>query len=394
MPQRASWLIAALLSACSAETPPVRLMVAEEMPAFGGAAPAERMVEEDLAGDARALFFAQADLYLAGADPALDGKLSDVLRAMGRDDLAGSGEPANGCPRQWVDPVELLSQSVGQSQVVILESDPHAPAQTAFLEGILTRLKKDGFTYFADDGLSLGPGGEGHPDVLLVSEGLVTRDPDHGRLLRAAKRLDLQLVDAGVWWSSPRELAEMSPEMQLAKRQSALSLQISRRAFEQDAGARILIHMERSAYPEAAEAFKTSVSLLTGHHPLLVSLADCASPGAVPAYLPGYADGPGAGEAADLVFAVPRSGLSSGRLSAGALRGETAVTLPPGFETGTKPLLVEARRAGDPDLAVPEDRLMLFPGERLPLMLPPGDYRIEAWTRDGRVAPAVTVNVT
>jgi hypothetical protein len=57
-------------------------------------------------------------------------------------------------------------------------------------------------------------------------------------------------------------------------------------------------------------------------------------------------------------------------------------------------VLVEARRDGDPALAIPEDRLMLFPGDRLPLLLPPGDYRIEAWTRDGPLADAFALEVT
>jgi len=37
---------------------------------------------------------------------------------------------------------------------------------------------------------------------------------------------------------------------------------------------------------------------------------------------------------------------------------------------------------------------MLLPGDQLPLILPPGDYRIEAWTRAGPVSAPVAVSVS
>lgn len=391
MPRRAIWLTAILLAACSAETPPVRAALAGDRSAETPAAAPER----DLAAEARSFFLAQAELLLAGADPAADPHLSDALRAMGRDDLAGPGDGArNACPRQWVDPAELVAQSATGSRILIIESNRHAPAQTAFLETLVRRLARDGFTAFADDGLTLGPAGSGHPDVLLVSEGLVTRDPGHGRLLRTVKALDLQLVDAGIWWRSARELSELPPEVLLSQRQTALALQVSRRAFERNPDARVIIHTEQAANPNAAAAFKTAVASLTGHHPLLIALTDCASPGAAPAFLPGFGDGGGPGDAADLVFAVPQAPDIGGRRAAGQLRAERLVAVPSGFLPAGQPVLVEARRDGDPALAIPEDRLMLFPGDRLPLVLPPGDYRIEAWTRDGPLADPFAVEVT
>ena len=67
-------------------------MLASDIPAT--APDRDWHVEADLAGEARAFFFGQADLYLAGASPASDGKLADVLRAMGRDDLVDTGPGA------------------------------------------------------------------------------------------------------------------------------------------------------------------------------------------------------------------------------------------------------------------------------------------------------------
>lgn len=394
MPKQTLWLTALLITACSAEAPPVRVVLAEEAPRETAVAAANWLVEADMAGEARDFFFGQAELYLAGVSPSDDNKLADVLRAMGREDLAdGAGTPPGlTCPRPWVEPVEMIAHSASGSRIVIIESDRHAPAQTAFVQALVTRLSGEGFSAFADDGLSLGPAGIGHPEVLLVSEGLVTRDPAQGRLMREVKQHGMQLVDAGVWWSSARELADLTPAANLTRRQSALAQQISQRAFARDPDARLIIHTERAADPAAAAAFKSAIADMTGHHPLLIALTSCAGGNAQPVFLPAY--GEAEGEQADLVYAIPLPVRKGGRLTSGRSQDESLVQIPPAFLNADSPVLVEARRVGDPDLAVPEDRVMLLPGDDLPLLLPPGDYRIEAWTREGSLSAAIPVNVT
>jgi len=352
--------------------------------------------EADLAGEARAFFFGQTDLYLAGASPASNDKLGDVLRAMGRDDLvdtAPGADPDNGCPQQWVAPIEMIARAATVRQIVIVETDRHTASQMAFLTDLVTRLAADGFTAYADDGLTLGPGGAAHPDVLLVSEGRVTRDPGHGRLIREVKRGRLQLVDAGVWWTSSSELSSLSPAEQSLRRQAALATQVSRRIFANDPRARAIIHVARSADPAAAISLKDNVAAQTGLSPLLIALTACTPADADPAYVPELGEGETQGPAAGMVFAIPRAAIREGRQTSGRSEGETAVTVPPALLSPDLPVLIEARRTGDPDLAVPEDRLMLLAGDALPLILPPGEYRLEAWTRIGPVAGPVMVQV-
>ena len=314
---------------------------------------------------------------------------------MGRNDLVDAGQdeaPDHGCPRQWVEPIEMIARAARDSRVVIVESERHAPAQSAFVQDLVTRLAGDGFTVFADDGLTLGPGGASHPEVMLVSEGLVTRDPAQGRLVREAKRHHMTLVDPGVWWTSPAELSSLSTDVERVRRQDALASQVARRIFARDPSARVIIHAERPSNAAESDAFKARVADLTGHMPLQIALLDCVADWADPAFLPSYGDG--AGIRADLVFAIPQPQVKAGRVTSGREQAESLVSLPMAFLAKDKPVLVEARRVGDPDLAVPEDRLMLLPGDRMPLILPPGDYRIEAWTRSGPVAAPVTVEVT
>ncbi|MDP3457739.1 MAG: hypothetical protein Q8S09_00565, partial [Hyphomonas sp.] len=178
MPRRTVCFTAMLLAACSPPDAEPRLMAATELSVAAPGTERDGPAEADLAGDARAFFFGQADLYLAGASPTAATQLADVLRAMGRDDLVDPGlapETVHACPRQWVEPIEMIARAAASSRIVIIESERNAAAQTAFLKDLVTRLAQDGFTAFADDGLTLGPGGAAHPDVLLVSEGLVTR---------------------------------------------------------------------------------------------------------------------------------------------------------------------------------------------------------------------------
>ena len=133
---------------------------------------------------------------------------------------------------------------------------------------------------------------------------------------------------------------------------------------------------------------------LTGFDPLVIGLTTCSETDERPAYLPSLGDEAGSAARADLVFAVPRETLKDGRLVSGRARSDTSVALPDTFLTQDRPVLVEARRLNEPDLAVPEDRLLLLPGDRLPLILPPGEYRIEAWTRDGPLNAPVRVQVS
>ncbi len=397
MPRRISCLTALLLGACTAETAELRVMLAVDAPRAAPEAAADLAKVPDHAAIARAFFFGQAEFYLAGARPDEDSKLADVMRAMGRDDLIERAEPAEaayGCPRQWVEPLEMISRSARDHRIVIIETERQAAEQTAFAEEIIKRLAQDGFNTYADDGLTLDPGGAAHPEVLLVSEGMVTRDPAHGRLLREVKRHRMQLLDAGIWWTSAQDLATLSPAGLAERRQDALAQQVARRALAPDPATRVVFYTERSADSAASAALKDTVARITGENPLLIALTTGCDPAdALPALLPQEGDGSIPQAEAELVFAIPQGAIKAGRQTAGRLAGEFVVEVPDTFLGGRAMVLVEARRSGDPDTAVPEDRLLLFPGDRLPLILAPGDYRIEAWTRSGPVGAPVALRV-
>ena len=74
--------------------------------------------------------------------------------------------------------------------------------------------------------------------------------------------------------------------------------------------------------------------------------------------------------------------------------GDIDTAIPARFMGLEVPVIVEARHPDEPDLAVPEDRVLILPGESdIPLLLPPGDYRVEAFTKNGPVAGPVSIKV-
>lgn len=391
MPGRAACLFAIVLSACVPATQEVTVGI--ETVGVDPAAATGWNVEDDLARDARAFFFAQAELYLSGASPREGGPLADMLRAMGRDDLVDPSpdhEPQIACPQRWVDPVELVARSVTGARAVILESEKHAPEQIAFVQQVATRLAGDGFDTYADDGLSFGPGGTSDTAAPLLTEGSVTRDPGYGRLLRDMKKQGMDLIDPGVWWTSPRELAALSAEEQRARRHLALAQQVNRRVLSRSPTARAIIHAERG---DEAKLLEKELRRLSGFEPVVVTFVRCSETLEAPAFLPQHGEGENPVKGGDIVIAVPRPPMLEGRQVSARDSGERPVAVPLKFTSHDKLVLVEARRPEDPVLAVPEDRLLLIPGERLPLLLMPGSYRIEAWTKDGPLSEPVSQRV-
>jgi hypothetical protein len=56
-------------------------------------------------------------------------------------------------------------------------------------------------------------------------------------------------------------------------------------------------------------------------------------------------------------------------------------------------VIVEARTPAQRADEVPSDRLMLYPGESLPLLLPAGKWRLTGWREDGSRLAAVEVRL-
>lgn len=351
--------------------------------------------EADIADQARAFLFTQAALHDFGASAAAGGQLAEMLALMGREDLirpAADDEALPRCSAPPPEPLDHVRRAARDTRAVILIEDGSQPRHRAFLMPLVDGLAEDGFTAYAADALSAGAGRAVFPGVPLVTEGVLARDPVYGRLLRQVKAHGLDLVEGDGGWSPPSELAALSPEGLAARRADVLGARLAD-VFAQSDTARVLLHLSRHPGDEALARLEAQLEAASGFAALTVQMADCAPPGTPRALLPDM-ETEGEIAPADIRIGEPFADFRNGRPTWRRQLGDREIAVPAAFLGQDAIVIVEVRREGETPLAVPEDRLMLRPGETLPLMLPPGRYRIEAWTRNGPLAAPVPVVVS
>lgn len=389
----AAGLLVAGIAACDAG-PPVRAPAPYILSAQAELTRSSAWYDEtDIARDARAFLFAQADLYVAGASAEAGGPMAEMLALMGREDLIGRpqrrAEPPR-CAAPARDPLDHVRQAAAGKRAVILIEDGNQPRHRAFLLPLVPALAADGFTVYAADALSAGPGRAAFPGVPLITEGVLARDPVYGRLLRQVKASGFEIIEGEGGWTPPSDLFRLTPEGLAARRADMLASRLAGEVFDRPGAPRVIVHLSRNPGQEALARLEERIEAATGKAPLSVQMTDCHPPEAPRAPLPA---GPGEEGLSDIRIGEPVAAFRQGRPTWRRQLGDREVAVPEGFLGHAEPVILEVRREGETSLAVPEDRLLLLPGENLPLMLPPGRYRLEGWTRSGAIAVAVAVSV-
>ena len=78
-------------------------------------------------------------------------------------------------------------------------------------------------------------------------------------------------------------------------------------------------------------------------------------------------------------------------------RGDIEVALPENLvqKNETETLLFEARAASDTDENIPADRILIRKGEdTLPLLLPPGMFRLDVFDSEGNAETPIFIKLT
>ncbi|MGH1422338.1 MAG: hypothetical protein ACRBEQ_11010 [Hyphomonas sp.] len=397
-----------MLSACSASEPETapKQIIAETVAATESA----QIVETEPAPDTvvartRNLLFMQVDLFQNGADPSPDYALAEMLALMGREDLITSpeNEGVSQCPRRWVDPVDSITQSSSNARVVVLVEHPHRSRQRAFINDVASALIDEGFSYYASDGFDLSNPPLNLPEFAKLNEGLFVREPIFGRLVRNLKSRDVNFLSLDLLMSPP---VNQTPETLARHEASRRIMQADRLALtimESDPESRIIVHLidpddvETVSYSNAVDfpisQFAERLREKTGVTPLMLGQTKCRAAWTGSVMLPKLGRGGRSVNKYGIVVAHPIDTLRDGRPEWRRARGDKDVTVPNQFLTHSQPVIIEARRADDPEISVPEDRLLLLPGDNLPLLLPAGSYRIEGWTKNGPIAGPVEVLV-
>ena len=312
---------------------------------------------------------------------------------MGREDLIHMERKVHlreliGACGASIGPVlETALEKAADTQIVILSEAHMMPLHRAGILGIVDGLVDAGFTHYAYE--SFEPSITDRPEAYIRADDVFySNDPIHARLLRQLKARGITLVAYEDDRPEDREIAQ--------------ALNLKERVFDKDPDARLIVvpgwsHVYEHGKDRPSTWMAGEVKNLTGHDPLTLSQTACYATGNAPVLAQTRQENDGETKAytlTDYMIGHPPLTFTNSRPDWRREMGDIDTPVPTGFLGHSEPVIIEARRPGEPDLAVPDERLLLLPGETdIPLLLPPGTYRVEAFTKTGKVGAPVTLTV-
>ena len=323
-----------------------------------------------------------------------------TLPALGREDLLAAlpGRRAGAECEPRLSPggtvVEQLAELARSTSVVIVNEAHDEPRHRELVRQLAAALRGQGFTHFAAETFS--PSVAAHPDEPFgrMDAGYYTMEPGFGALLRTVKEAGYTLV---AYEHAPPPGATGAAA--IAAREEGQASNLVSRIFSAAPRAKVLIH---AGHAHAAEtplpSFGRDIPWMaarlkqkTGIDPLTIDQTFCASQtGGTQVTAPTREMPPGA---FDVAVAHPELAFFRGRPQWRIDSGAIAIELPETLVTAEQRTIVEARYEDEPPDTIPLDRLLLRPGERLPLLLPPGRIRLVQIFENGAAPRALTLNV-
>ena len=316
----------------------------------------------------------------------LGGAHAQALAFVGREDLAWTiprvrDRPV--CPPLMrdgipIDPLEEIVSRAADAQIVIINEAHYDPHHRAYIARLADRLRPLGFSIYAAETLSTTA--MEHTETWpRLADGYYSREPIFGALLRRVRESGYRLV---AYEHIVRD-ENATPAESMLRREQGQAENLRSRILDSEPDARVLIHVGHGHVREHRdhETFGPSMTRLlkqmTGIDPLTIDQTRHAAPGASfvvcdPAAIEDAA--------VDIHVGSPNPTIERFRPTWRRLAGHREVELPRALATISEPTIVEARVADEPDEAVPVDRVLIRPGEDLRLLLPPGVFRVEAWT--------------
>jgi hypothetical protein len=324
--------------------------------------------------------------------PGVAGGLQGQPEAMaGREDMVPTHAPG-ACKPLPGDPLTLITAEARKTNMVIINESHASPRQRYFIGELLRVLRREGYDTYAAETFSHQE--LNHPGV-LGSDGWYSNEPMFGRTLRIAKDLGYRLVPYEQTATQIRAARSASQKESAMNRREASQVEnLMSAIFSARPDAKVLIHVgvahvtERRADEAGGTIFMAErLKSATGRDPLTISQDGCsASTGnSELARARRFAGALSEISPVDFTVGHPPLVLRDGRPEWRQLAGDRPVTVPGNFLQLREEVILEARLRGTPLTEVPVDRLFLRPGEQLPLLLPPGAYRVDGFTRAGRI---------
>lgn len=279
------------------------------------------------------------------------------------------------------DVLNVIVDLAANTRIVIVNEAHDRPHHREFTRRLAIRLAPLGYTNFAVEALDPDTFTNDAVPYARTNFGTYINEPVFGSLVRTAKEMGLVLVayDSGITDAE----AALEPVEHVRLREERQASRLAEVIADLPESERILIHV---GYSHAAEVpirgfggnqiewMAARLKQRTGIDPLTIDQTDCLSDSdriQFAAASPRHADGQH-----DLVVAHPALKFVDGRPEWRAAGPVSQVEIPSGLISESARTIVEARFVDEPMDAVPIDRVMLWPGETIPLLLPVGSYWI------------------
>ncbi len=334
------------------------------------------------------------DIALAESSGDDGGARAQYLAMLGREDMFEQPTLEICAPLQReganVDPVEEIARLAIGRRVVIINEAHERPQHRVFIADLASRLHRDGFTIYAAETFL--------PDVRAVrpwpsiSDGTYSREPTFGGLLRRMRGLDYRFVDYEDFSPSPPS-EDGDWRASIARRESIQAANLQR-ILEESPDARLFVHVGHTHVLEQPDSqgnvwMAQRLREATGVDPLTIDQTRYTS-GADDFTL---CDPAHTNRRVDYRIGAPVLRFENGRPLWRQREGQWPIAVPRQLIAPNLNTVIEARLISEPDTAVPVDRLLLRPGETLSLLLAPGHYRIESWTKEHGYSGPVEINL-
>lgn len=343
------------------------------------------------------------DQLFSMLDDGADGR-SQALAFVGREDLIAaealqSKRSASPCPpaANATAPAAEIVRRARETSVVIINESHDNPRHRAFAAEIADALWDEGYRYFAAETFSPGfepstsdadtmnewnIGDYDSHEEFLYTYGWYSNEPVFADLVRSVRARGYTLV---AYDNVPTD-DRIDPAVAMERREAGQAENLVARIFRDNPQARAIIYAGGHHAGEALRGPGGGVNTpmayrlkaKTGTDPLTISQEACLAAGAADhlgahPYVQGF----------DLYVVHAQTTFERGRPVWRMEKGERPVDVPAALRSPDGPTLIEARRQGWSLAAAPVDRLMLWPGEDIPLLLVPGVYDLCSFTADG-----------
>ena len=317
--------------------------------------------------------------------------LEDKYALLGREDLTAVTHWEYGTAQcaphasGIIGVASILDEVVARAadtRIVIVNESHVVSRHRDFSRQVAERLRPLGYTHFAAETFTHPADG---PAPVLEGmglpwprdeEGFYSQEAAFGRLWRSVR--DLGYTPVAYEENRPQDAAVPMAE-RIAARELFQAESLTQALEDAGPDAKFLIHV---GYGHANETTSTSgqqlmaawLRELTGIDPLTVSQYECRQAEGQPRLAThGPAFSPGS---FDLTIDYPLTRFAGHRPLWRAASGDVRIAVPDELVPETGAHVIEARLVGEPDEAIPLDRVLVCPGEDVDLLLPPGQYRL------------------